>query len=136
MKRKILKPLKSIITTLPMMISIILLLGIVKEFVTFDRIGEAFTQIVVVDTTIGAFMGSIFAGNSMNSYIIARELQEIGISMYAITSFMVAWVTVGILQAPLEADLFGTSFAIKRNVYSAVLSMLVAFVTVSIWGMI
>lgn len=121
--------------TMPMMIGIILLLGLIKEFITFDKIGQAFTQNAFLDTGIGAFMGSIFAGNSMNSYIIARELQAIGVSLFAITSFLVAWVTVGILQAPLEADIFGKSFAVKRNVYSAVFSMAVAFVTVMIWRM-
>lgn len=121
--------------TMPMMIGIILLLGLIKEFITFDKIGQAFTQNTLLDTGIGAFMGSIFAGNSMNSYIIARELQAIGVSLFAITSFLVAWVTVGILQAPLEADIFGKSFAVKRNVYSAVFSMAVAFVTVMIWRM-
>jgi uncharacterized membrane protein YraQ (UPF0718 family) len=120
---------------MPMMIGIILLLGLIKEFITFDKIGQAFTQNAFLDTGIGAFMGSIFAGNSMNSYIIARELQAIGVSLFAITSFLVAWVTVGILQAPLEADIFGKSFAVKRNVYSAVFSMAVAFVTVMIWRM-
>lgn len=122
--------------TMPMMIGIILLLGLIKEFITFDKIGQAFTQNAFLDTGIGAFMGSIFAGNSMNSYIIARELQATGVSLFAITSFLVAWVTVGILQAPLEADIFGKSFAVKRNVYSAVFSMAVAFVTVMIWRML
>ncbi len=136
MKKNFIKPLNSIVNTLPLMIGIILILGIIKEFVTFDTIGLAFTQNPFIDTFIGAFMGSIFAGNSMNSYIIARELQSIGISMFAITSFLVSWVTVGILQAPLEAKMFGKSFAIKRNIYSALMSVLVALVTVVIWRII
>ncbi|MBN2795927.1 MAG: hypothetical protein JXR88_11015 [Clostridia bacterium] len=133
MKTKLIKPFKSIMNTLPMMIGIILLLGLVKEYITFDRIGDAFTQNAFLDTGIGALLGSIFAGNSMNSYIIARELQTIGISLFAITAFLVSWVTVGILQAPLEADIFGKRFAILRNIYSGLLSMAVAFVTVAIW---
>lgn len=125
--------MKSILNTLPMMIGIILLLGLIKEILTFEKIGQVFTQNPILDTAIGAFMGSIFAGNSMNSYIIARELEAIGVSLFAIVAFIVAWVTVGILQAPLEAEIFGKSFAIKRNTYSAFLSMAVAFFTVLIW---
>lgn len=136
MKKKLLKPLKSIFNTLPMMLSIILLLGLVKEFITFDKIGSLFTQNVLLDTGLGAVLGSIFAGNSMNSYIIARELLSINVSLFAITSFLVSWVTVGILQAPLESQMFGKTFAIKRNVYSGLLSMVVALVTVSIWKVI
>lgn len=133
MKTKLIKPLKSITSTFPMMLGIILLLGLVKEYITFDKIGEAFTNNTFIDTGIGTFLGSIFAGNSMNSYIIAKELQATGVSLFAITAFLVSWVTVGILQAPLEAEIFGKNFAILRNIYSALLSMAVAFVTVSVW---
>ena len=134
MQKKLWKPLKSLISTMPMMIGIILLLGIVKEFITFDRVAELFTQNTIIDTVIGSLAGSIFAGNSMNSYIIARELQTAHVSLYAITAFLVAWVTVGLLQAPIEAKIFGTPFAIKRNVTSAILAIFVALVTVTLWG--
>lgn len=130
---KLYKPLKSIINTLPVMLGIILLLGLLKSFITFDRISMIFTQNLFLDTGIGALIGSLFAGNSMNSYIIASELGDAGISLYAITAFLVSWVTVGLLQVPIEAEIFGKSFAIKRNLYSALLSMAVAFITVLLW---
>jgi uncharacterized membrane protein YraQ (UPF0718 family) len=136
MKKNFIKPLKSIINTLPMMLGIILLLGIIIKFISFNRISNIFTQNPFIDTFIGAFIGSIFAGNSMNSYIISKELLNIGVSMFAITSFLISWVTVGILQAPIEAEIFGKSFAVKRNIYSALLSMLVALITVSIYMVI
>ena len=118
------------------MLSIILLLGLIEQFVTFQKVAEFFTNNTLVDTFIGSLVGSIFAGNSMNSYIIAREMQAVGISMFAITSFLVSWVTVGILQAPIEADIFGKAFAIKRNLFSAILAIGVSLVTVTVWGMI
>ncbi len=136
MKKKFLQPLKSIINNLPIMLSIILLLGLIEQFVTFQKVAEFFTNNTLVDTFIGSLVGSIFAGNSMNSYIIAREMQAVGISMFAITSFLVSWVTVGILQAPIEADIFGKAFAVKRNLFSAILAIGVSLVTVTVWGMI
>ncbi len=136
MKKKFIQPLKSIVNTLPIMLGIILLLGIVEQFITFNKIASFFTKNTLLDTFIGSFVGSIFAGNSMNSYIIARELQAVGVSLYAITAFLVSWVTVGILQAPIEAQMFGKSFAIKRNIYSAILAVFVSLITVSLWGVL
>jgi|LGVF01.2.fsa_nt_gb uncharacterized membrane protein YraQ (UPF0718 family) len=136
MKSKLLKPLKSIINTFPMMFGIILLLGLVKEFLTFEKIATLFTSNTFIDTGLGSFLGSIFAGNSMNSYIIARELELAGISLYAITAFLVSWVTVGLLQAPLEGQMFGISFAVKRNLISALLAIVVSLITVSLWGIL
>lgn len=136
MKEKLIKPVKMIAKNLPIMIGIILLIGIIEEFVTFESIAGFFTGNTFLDTFIGSFMGSIFAGNSMNSYIIARELQSVGISLFAITAFLVSWVTVGLLQAPIEAQIFGRAFAIKRNLYSAVLAVFVSIVTVTLWGVL
>lgn len=136
MKTKLFKTAKALVKNMPIMLGVILLLGIVKEFITFDRVATLFTSKTLIDTGIGSLVGSIFAGNSMNSYIIARELQVAGISLYAITAFLISWVTVGLLQAPIEAKMFGTSFAIKRNVLSAILAMVVSLITVTLWGLI
>ncbi len=136
MKNKFWQPLKSIINNLPIMLGIILLLGIIEQFITFDKVAEIFTRRTLTDTVIGSLVGSIFAGNSMNSYIIARELQTAGVSMFAITAFLVSWVTVGILQAPIEAKMFSRSFAVKRNIYSAIFSVFVAVITVAVWGIV
>ncbi|MCK5812469.1 MAG: hypothetical protein KAG94_06185 [Clostridiales bacterium] len=136
MKKKLLKIAKSLVKNLPIMLSIILLLGIVKEFITFDKVATLFTSNTIIDTGIGSVVGSVFAGNSMNSYIIARELQTAGISLYAITAFLISWVTVGLFQAPIEAKIFGISFAVRRNALSAVLAMAVSLITVTLWGLI
>ncbi len=136
MKKKLIKPFKSVVSNLPLMISIILVLGLINEFITFNKIAELFTQNQLVDTILGSFFGSIFAGNSMNSYIIGRELMVSHVSMYAITAFLVSWVTVGLLQIPIESVSFGKKFAIERNVISAIFAIIVAFITVMIGGLL
>jgi uncharacterized membrane protein YraQ (UPF0718 family) len=133
LKERLVNPLFSIARSLPIMIGIILLLGLVKEFLTFEAVSTLFTQNNIIDTFLGSFFGSIFAGNSMNSYVIARELSNAGISFYAITAFLVSWVTVGMLQAPIEVQEFGLSFTVKRNLYSALLAVAVSWFTVSLW---
>ncbi|HHE54334.1 MAG TPA: hypothetical protein ENL21_01030 [Caldithrix abyssi] len=53
-----------------------------------------------------------------------------GVSLYAVTAFLVTWVTIGVVQFPAEVAFLGKSFAVKRNFLSFVLSFLVAIATV------
>lgn len=59
-----------------------------------------------------------------------------GVSLIAVTSFIVAWVTVGFIQFPAEAMLLGKKFAIVRNVVAFVFSIIVALITVGIVSVI
>jgi uncharacterized membrane protein YraQ (UPF0718 family) len=53
------------------------------------------------------------------------------VSLIAITSFLVAWVTVGIIQFPAEVTLLGRRFACVRNILSYILAILISIATVS-----
>ena len=90
------KAFKSFGTSLPIILSVILVLGLCRAFVSVQMLSAVFTGELLRDTVIGALIGSIFAGNAVNSYIIGGELVRENISLIAITSFLVAWVTVGI----------------------------------------
>jgi len=131
-----LKSFKSMLSLLPLMISVILLIALVKEFITFKVISSFFQNNIMIDTLIGALSGSILAGNSLNSYVIGGELLTGGVSLFAVTAFIVTWVTVGFVQAPAEAAILGTKFTIWRNVLSFVLSMLVSVLTVFVLGLV
>jgi len=88
----------------------------------------------IIDILIGALVGSIAGGNPMTSYIIGGEQMFQGVSMLAITAFIVAWVTVGVIRLPGEALMPGKRFAIVPNVisFSMVNGVLVAG---TIWGL-
>ncbi len=94
------KAFKSFGTSLPIILGVILVLGLCQAFVSVQMLSAVFTGELLRDTVIGALIGSIFAGNAVNSYIIGGELVRENISLIAITSFLVAWVTVGIIQFP------------------------------------
>ena len=79
-------------------------------------------------------MGSILAGNPITSYIIGGELLAQGISMTAVTAFLVAWVTVGMVQLPAESILLGKRFAVTRNIAAFVFSVIVAILTTVVVG--
>ncbi len=83
-----------------------------------------------VDPVIGAAVGSIAAGNPITSYIIGGEMAKQGVSLGAITAFLVAWVTVGLVQLPAEIAMLGRRFALIRNLVSFVLAVVVAGLTV------
>ncbi len=128
------KALRSLATALPVILGVILLLGLFKTFVTGEMIQSIFTGGILLDTVVGAGIGSISAGNPITSYIIGGELLKDGVSLYAVTSFMIAWVTVGLVQLPVEATFLGRRFAILRNLISFVFACLVSIAAVlTLW---
>jgi uncharacterized membrane protein YraQ (UPF0718 family) len=135
-QKKLIQPAKNILTNLPIMFSVILALGLFKNFVTFETLAGYFTGNPVIDTMIGSLSGSIMAGNSINSYIIGTEMISSGISTYAIIAFLAAWVTVGFIQIPVEISYFGKSFTFIRNVLSILLSMVTALIVAFLLGVI
>jgi uncharacterized membrane protein YraQ (UPF0718 family) len=127
---------KSFGSALPIFLGIILLLGLLRTYVTSQFISSIFKGKILSDTVLGSIFGSVSAGNAVSSYIIGGELLKQGISLYAVTAFVVAWVTVGMVQLPAEAAFLGRRFAFFRNILSFVLSIAVAIATVMILEMI
>ena len=126
------KSAKSMLNSFPFFVGIVILMGLFKVFIPNSVIYHIFTGNAWLDTAIGSLFGSILAGNPINSYIIANFLLKDGISLFAVTSFIVAWVTVGITQLPYEIQTLGKRFTIARNLSSFILSMFVSLITVVI----
>ena len=124
------KAFKSFRTTFPIMIGIIMIFGLFRTFVSKEMLLSVFTGDTFQSTVMGALIGSISTGNPVTSYIIGGELIKEHVSLIAITSFIVAWVTVGVIQLPAEAGILGGRFAFTRNILSFILSILVSIATV------
>ena len=124
------KAFKSFGTSLPIILGVILVLGLFRTFVSKQMLSAVFAGEFLRDTIIGALIGSISAGNPVNSYIIGGELVKENVSLIAITSFLVAWVTVGIIKFPAEATILGIRFACVRNILGYILAILVSIATV------
>jgi uncharacterized membrane protein YraQ (UPF0718 family) len=123
---------KQFLTLLPAMIGVILLTGLMDAFVSRELLTSIFSGNVARDTLWGACLGSIFAGNPINSYIIGGELLKYGISLFAITAFILSWVTVGVVHLPVEIEAFGKRFALIRNGLCFLLAIIIAIITVLI----
>jgi len=114
---------------LPIIISILILLSALKILVPTTLYEKIFTSNPVIDSFIGAILGSISAGTPITSYVIGGELLKQGVSIIAITAFLLGWVTVGIIQLPIEASALGKRFAITRNVTSFVSAVIIGILT-------
>jgi uncharacterized membrane protein YraQ (UPF0718 family) len=108
------------------LLAVMLLIALVIEAVPADFLLKALTGNKILDSLVGAAFGSIAAGNPLNSYIIGGELLSQGIDLIVVTAFILAWVTVGIVQLPAESMLLGKKFAVTRNALSFVSAIIIA----------
>jgi uncharacterized membrane protein YraQ (UPF0718 family) len=122
---------KSLGTAIPTLLGVVLLLGLFLACVSKQFIASVFTGELFHDTVIGSAIGSIAAGNPISSYIIGGELMKGGVSLFAITAFIVTWVTVSIVQFPAEAAFLGKRFAVIRNSLGFILAIFVSIATVT-----
>jgi len=133
-KEATLRALKALYRALPLILGTILLVSLAslipKTFYT-----KIFTE-SFFDTVIGSAIGSISAGNPVSSYILGGEMLSQGISLLAVTAFLVAWVTVGLIQLPAESMIFGKKFAVARNILSFIFAIIISVLTILIYNLI
>ncbi len=131
-----LKAFKSLWNSLPILLGVILLISIVRALLPAKAFMTVFGKNKVLDVFIGDLVGSVFAGNPVTSYVLGGELLKQGVSLLAVTAFLVAWVTVGVVQLPAESMLLGKKFAIVRNLTAFVMAIIVALITVLVLNII
>jgi uncharacterized membrane protein YraQ (UPF0718 family) len=118
---------KMLLRVFPNIFAVVLLSGLIMEFVPLDRLSEYLGGGFFSDGLVGAGIGSISIGNPLVSYVLGGALLEQGISLMAVTALLVSWVTVGSIQLPAEIQTFGTRFALLRNGISFVFALIIAF---------
>jgi len=99
---------------IPIFLGILLFIAIVQQYIPLSLLGEIDQPII--SSVLANLLGSIAAGNPVNSYIIATEFWPVATQWLIIAIFLVAWVTVGIVQIPAESYYFGKKYAIIRNI--------------------
>ena len=112
---------------LPVMMGVVFLVGFFSVFLSEEFLASLFSGRIWWDSFWGVSIGSVFAGNPINSYIIGGKLLELGVSLVAVTAFICSWVTVGLIQLPAECAALGWKFAFIRNLSCFVLSMAISF---------
>jgi len=127
--KAVFKTVQSFRTSLPIMMGILLLINLINLFAR-DYYPKLFTGNLVLDPLIGALAGSFSFGIPITSYIIGGELLKEGISLIAITAFIMSWPTVGTMMMPLEATFLGKRFAFIRNGLNFVFAVIISIITV------
>ncbi len=130
------KTLSSIKQSSYILLAVMLLIAAAITLIPMDFYSSLFTNNEALDSFIGAALGSVAAGNPLNSYIIGGELLAKGISLVAVTAFLLSWVTVGVVQFPAEAILLGKKFALVRNVLSFISAIVIALLVAIIMSLI
>jgi len=135
-KSATIKSAKSLWKAFPLILGTILLVSLISTIIPKSFYANVFSKNIVLDSIIGSLIGSVSAGNPITSYIFGGELLEQGISLMAVTAFLVAWVTVGVVQFPAELAILGKRFAFLRNITAFILAIIVAIITVLILGVL
>ena len=124
------KTTRTFINVVPIIVGMLLLTSLLITVFPEQISAGLFGNGDIIDTLLGASIGSIAAGHPLASYLLGGELLSGGVSLLAVTALVVTWVTVGIVQLPAEALLLGTRFAVYRNLISFIAAIAIAFLTV------
>jgi len=128
MKDAILKSARALGKMLPIITGIVMLVSLANALVPKSFYSSILTGNNFIDPLITALIGSISAGTPAVSYIISGELLKQGVSLIAVTAFLLAWVTVGAIQMPAEGLALGKRFTILRNLSSFILAIIIAVI--------
>ena len=96
--------------SLPIIVGVLLLMGLVITIIPREFYAAVFSGNKFLDPSIGALLGSVSGGNPITSYILGGEFLKQGVSLLAVTAFLLAWVTVGIIQLPAESLMLGKKY--------------------------
>ena len=135
-KKAFIGAIKPLYRSFPILVGAILLVSLASTLVPKTFYSFILKGNIILDPFLAAILGSIFAGNPIISYVFGGELLDLGISLVAVTAFIVSWVTVGIIQLPAEILMLGRKFTIIRNILSFIFSIIVAIITILILGVI
>ncbi|MCK4755547.1 hypothetical protein KAS56_01285 [candidate division WOR-3 bacterium] len=130
LKKSAIKAFKSLYKMLPLILGVLLLVSLIPVLIPKSFYLRFFQKNPILDSVTGSIIGSISAGSPITSYILGGEFLKDGVSLTAVTAFIVAWVTVGIIQLPAESLILGKKFAIIRNATSFLFAVIVALITV------
>jgi uncharacterized membrane protein YraQ (UPF0718 family) len=119
----------SFLAMAPLLLGVIGLVGLFQVLVSTKMLASLFGGNLLMDTLIGTLTGGVSVGNPVVSYLIGGELLDQGISLHAVSAFILSWVTLGFIQLPAEVEVFGGYFTMYRNILAFVFTLIIAVLT-------
>ncbi len=129
MKKSIQQTARVFSTVIPILVGVLLLVNLIETLLR-NQYQKWFSGNILLDPLIGAFAGSISFGIPVTSYIVGGELLEKGVTLGAVTAFIMAWTTVGLVMMPLESSFFGKRFTLLRNGVNFIFAIIIAIAVV------
>ncbi|WP_372985437.1 hypothetical protein [Marinobacter sp.] len=130
LKTSLNKTTRTFVNLLPIVLGMLLLTSLAVTLFPESLSAGLFGHSDILDSLIGASIGSIAAGHPLTSYVLGGELLRSGVSLIAVTALVVSWVSVGIVQLPAEMLMLGPRFAIYRNVICFFSAITISFLCV------
>ena len=135
MDKAFLKTVKAYRQALPILFAMFFLISLLTPYIEkFYK--SVFSGNYLIDPLIGSILGSVSAGMPITAYILGGELMEIGISLLAVTAFILTWTTVSLAFLPMESKYLGKRFAISRNIVNYFMAVIISILTVFIVGVL
>ena len=117
---------------LPILFGVLLLVSLIST-VARAHYSSLFSGSFFFDPLVGAVAGSFSLGIPLTSYIIGGELINEGVSLVAVTAFIMTWSSVGVVMLPLEGSFLSKRFALWRNALNFVMAIaILTVITISI----
>lgn len=130
------KAVKGVVDILPLLVGVILLTSFLSKAIPSSFYVSFLGRGPVWDAFWGNILGSIGTGNPVLSYVLGGELLNKGISLMAVTAFLIAWGTVALAQLPVESKVLGKKFALLRNLLTFIFVFVVSLATIAILSLI
>ncbi len=111
-------------------ISIVLLISIYSVYFSSDISQMLKDKPIGLQLLMGDIIGSVSVGGPLNSYILGGELLRQGIPLAVVLTFIMAWISVGIVQLPIESSYFGWKFAILRNFLAFLFAIILSYLLI------
>ncbi|MEA3239868.1 MAG: permease [Candidatus Bipolaricaulota bacterium] len=115
--RKALKiALRSFIGMLPMILTVVILIGLLLGFVSREVIGKILgAESGILGVLVAAGLGSILHIPSLISFPLAASLLEGGAAVGTVAGFIASLTMIGAVTFPLEVREMGLRFTVMRN---------------------
>lgn len=123
---------KSFVRILPMMLTIIGLIGLMLTFISPETIKFVFSNQHWWSTSLAALLGSILLMPAFIAFPLAASLLREGAGLMPIAAFVTTLTMVGIVSVPMEISIFGKRYTFLRNALSFVAAIIIALIMGSV----
>ncbi len=128
-KRSLIVAVKSFFRILPIVFTIIIVIGVLLGFVPPTKVSEVIgEQAGFGGVIIIAFLGAILHIPALISFPLAASLLKGGASVTAVAAFITTLTMVGIVTLPLEIKELGRKIALLRNGISFIFAIIIALI--------